>query len=76
MNVLGFQAAMMTVKDFEPIVDRGGRMFIIFPLTTLPLVKYFLIYSLELWAHLGFYIRDISSRGTTYRFSFFSIRTC
>jgi hypothetical protein len=32
MNVLGFQAAMMTVKDFEPIVDRGGRMFIIFSL--------------------------------------------
>jgi hypothetical protein len=43
----------------------------IFFLTSLPLVKYFLIHSLGLCARLGFYIREISSRGTTYRFSFY-----
>jgi len=32
MNVLGFWAAMMTVKGFEPTVGRMGRMFDIFSL--------------------------------------------
>jgi hypothetical protein len=71
MNAIGFWAAMMTIKGFELNVGREGRMFIIFFLTSLPLVKYFLIHSLGLWARLGFYIREISSRGTTYRFSFY-----
>jgi len=34
--------------------------------------KIFFTHSLELCAHLGFYIRDLSSRGTAYRFSFFN----
>ena len=30
MNAIGFWAAMMTIKAFEPDVGRGSRMFIIF----------------------------------------------
>ena len=53
------------------LVAEGVVSLSFFPLTTLPLVKYFFIHNLELRAHLGFYIRDLSSRGTAYRFSFF-----
>jgi len=71
MNVLGFYVAMVAVKGNEIAFGGNYRTFLIFFLTTLPLVKYFLINILELRAHLGFYIRDLSSRGTAYRFSFF-----
>ena len=63
---------MFAVEGAEITFGGSERTFLIFFLTTLPLVKYFLINILELRAHLGFYIRDISSRGTAYRFSVFN----
>jgi len=51
MSVLGFYVAMVAVKGNE-------LTFLIFFLTTPPLVKYFFIHNLELRAHLGFYVRE------------------
>jgi len=62
---------MFAVEGNEIAFGGSERTFLIFFLTTPPLVKYFFIHNLELRAHLGFYIRDLSSRGTAYRFSFF-----
>jgi hypothetical protein len=35
MDVLGFQAAMIAFKGFEPNVDKGDVYFSLFPLTYL-----------------------------------------
>ena len=63
------------VRGTEIAVGSGERPVLIFSLDNPTVSKIFFIHILELCAHLGFYIRDLSSRGTAYRFSFFSTRT-
>jgi len=49
---------MFDVEGNEIAFGGSERTFLIFFLTTLPLVKYFFIHNLELRAHLGFYVRE------------------